>query len=119
MSGSRCGFVVQGMFGGGAIYGQNPSYLAERFPTEVRATASAFCYHQGAILGGFVAPVLAYFATQYNLGFAIPMMIGTWSARSASSSRCCSGRKPRARCWSRTSRCRPKPTPLRQARRAA
>ncbi len=70
------GFVVQGFFGG-SIYGQNPSYLSERFPTEVRATAAAFCYHQGAIFGGLVAPVLAYFAINYNLGFAIPMMIGT------------------------------------------
>jgi hypothetical protein len=26
----------------------------ERLPTEIRATASAFCYHQGAIFGGFV-----------------------------------------------------------------
>ena len=33
------GFAVQGLFGG-AIYGQNPSYLSERFPTEVRATAA-------------------------------------------------------------------------------
>jgi MFS transporter, SHS family, lactate transporter len=24
-----------------------PSYMNERFPTEVRVTASAFCYHQG------------------------------------------------------------------------
>src|SRR6185437_13527149 len=46
-------FVVQGAFLG-AIYGQNPSYLSERFPTEVRATASGFCYHQGAIWAGFV-----------------------------------------------------------------
>ncbi len=38
----------------GAIYGQNPSYLTERFPTEVRATASAFCYHQGAVWAGLV-----------------------------------------------------------------
>jgi SHS family lactate transporter-like MFS transporter len=30
-------FSVQGVFLG-AIYGRNPSYLAERFPTEVRAT---------------------------------------------------------------------------------
>src|SRR6266566_1623736 len=49
------GFGLQGAFGG-ALYSQLPSYLAERFPTEVRATASAFCYHQGAILGGLVAP---------------------------------------------------------------
>jgi MFS transporter, SHS family, lactate transporter len=70
------GFGLQGAFGG-ALYSQLPSYLSERFPTEVRATASAFCYHQGAILGGLVAPVLAYFATIYNMGYAIPMFVGT------------------------------------------
>ena len=70
------GFILQGCFLG-AIYGQNPSYLTERFPTEVRSTAAGFCYHQGAIFGGFVAPVLTYFATSYHMGFAIPMMIGT------------------------------------------
>jgi MFS transporter, SHS family, lactate transporter len=43
----------------------------------VRATASAFCYHQGAILGGLVAPVLAYFATTYQIGYAVPMLVGT------------------------------------------
>src|SRR6266851_2121688 len=70
------GFILQGVFGG-AIYGQNPSYLCERFPTEVRATASGFIYHQGAIWGGFVAPVLTYMAVQMNIGFAMPMMIST------------------------------------------
>ena len=70
------GFGLQGAFGG-ALYSQLPSYLSERFPTEVRATASAFCYHQGAILGGLVAPVLAFFAVNFNLGYAIPMLVGT------------------------------------------
>lgn len=70
------GFIVQGIFGG-SIYGQNPSYLSERFPTEVRATASGFVYHQGAIWGGLVAPVLTYFAVDMKLGFATPMLIGT------------------------------------------
>ncbi len=70
------GFVLQGLFGD-ALYGQNPSYLSERFPTEVRATASAFCYHQGAIFGGLVAPALTYFAINYQLGFGIPMLVGT------------------------------------------
>ena len=69
-------FILQGAFLG-AIYGQNPAYLSERFPTEVRATASGFCYHQGAIWGGLVAPIVAYFATTWGLGYAIPMMIGT------------------------------------------
>ena len=63
-------FSLQGLFGG-AIYGQNPSYLSERFPTEVRATAAGFCYHQGAILGGLVAPVLTYLAVNYNVGFGV------------------------------------------------
>jgi MFS transporter, SHS family, lactate transporter len=70
------GFIIQGLFAG-AIYSQNPAYLSERFPTEVRSTASAFCYHQGAIFGGFVAPILTYVATTYNVGFAIPMFVGT------------------------------------------
>ncbi len=70
------GFGLQGAFGG-ALYSQLPAYLSERFPTEVRATASAFCYHQGAIFGGLVAPVLAYFAVNYQVGYAVPMLIGT------------------------------------------
>ena len=69
-------FIAQGVFGG-SIYGQMPSYLSERFPTEVRATASGFIYHQGAIWGGLVAPVLSYLAVQMNFGFAMPMMIST------------------------------------------
>jgi MFS transporter, SHS family, lactate transporter len=70
------GFLLQGVFAG-AMYSQMPSYLTERFPTEVRATASAFCYHQAAIFGGAVAPVLTYFAVDHQLGFAIPMLFGT------------------------------------------
>jgi len=70
------GFVLQGAFGG-AIYGQNPSYLCERFPTEVRSTASGFCYHQGAIWGGLVPTIITYFSSNYGTGFAIPMLIGT------------------------------------------
>ena len=53
--------------------GTNPRILR----TEVRATASAFCYHQGAIFGGFVPLVLTWFASHYELGFAIRMLVGT------------------------------------------
>ncbi|HEY1798168.1 MAG TPA: MFS transporter [Stellaceae bacterium] len=70
-------FGLQGLFAAGGIFGQNPSYLAERFPTEVRATASGFCYHQGAIFGGLTGPVIAVLAIDWHLGFAIPMAIGT------------------------------------------
>jgi MFS transporter, SHS family, lactate transporter len=72
-------FIVQGAFLG-AIYGQNPAYLSERFPTEVRATASAFCYHQGAIWAGFAFPVLSYFAAGQPLGFTVPMLLSTIGA---------------------------------------
>jgi MFS transporter, SHS family, lactate transporter len=70
-------FTLQGAFGGGGMHVQYPHYLSERFPTEVRATAAGFCYHQGAIFGGLVGPVLAYYATAWHLGFAVPMLVGT------------------------------------------
>jgi SHS family lactate transporter-like MFS transporter len=70
------GFLAQSVFAG-AIYSQMPSYLSERFPTEIRSTAIAVCFHQGAIFGGLVAPMLTYLATTYDIGFAIPMLIGT------------------------------------------
>lgn len=71
------GFVLQGMCGGGGMQGLMPTYLSERFPTEVRATASGFCFHQGAVWGGLVAPMLSAIAINYNVGFAIPMLVGT------------------------------------------
>lgn len=71
-------FTIQGFFVG-AIYGQNPSYLNERFPTEVRATAAGFCYHQGAIWGGLCGPILGAWAITAG-GFAMPMLITTFGA---------------------------------------
>src|SRR5690348_2016036 len=68
------GFSIQGAFAG-SMYSQIPAYMTERFPTEVRATAAAFCYHVGAIFGGMVAPILTWFAVEQRLGFALPMMI--------------------------------------------
>ena len=70
------GFSLQGLFGQ-AIYGQNPCYLAERFPTEVRATAGAFVYHIGSFVAGFVPLILTYVATNYGVGFGVSMLIGT------------------------------------------
>jgi MFS transporter, SHS family, lactate transporter len=51
--------------------------LTERFPTEVRCTVSGFCYHVGVIFGGLVPPVISYFAVEQQMGFAMPMLIGT------------------------------------------
>ena len=70
------GYVMMGACGGGGMGGPIPAYLNERFPTEIRASATAFCFHQGAIWGGLVPPLLTYFATSYNLGFTIPMLVG-------------------------------------------
>ena len=90
------GFIIQGIFGG-SIYGQNPSYLSERFPTEVRATASGFVYHQGAIWGGLIAPVLTYMAVADGHGLCDAdddqhdLLPGH-----SSSSPCSSGLRPRA-----------------------
>jgi SHS family lactate transporter-like MFS transporter len=69
-------FILQGIFGG-SVYSQQPTYLSERFPTEVRATAVGFCFHQGAIFGGFVPIVLTFFAEYFRIGLAIPMLAGT------------------------------------------
>jgi SHS family lactate transporter-like MFS transporter len=55
----------------------NPGWLSERFPTEVRATAAGFVYHQGAVWGAAVAPLLTYFAVNQQMGFAKPMLYGT------------------------------------------
>jgi len=39
-------FALQGAFGAGGMHVQYPAYLAERFLTEVRATAGGFVYHR-------------------------------------------------------------------------
>ena len=40
-------------------------------------TAAGFCYHQAAIFGGLVAPVLSYIATACGVGFGMSMLVGT------------------------------------------
>jgi SHS family lactate transporter-like MFS transporter len=70
------GYVLMGTCGGGGMGGPVPAYLNERFPTEIRATAAGFCLHQGAIFGGLMPPVVTYIAATYQIGFAIPMLIG-------------------------------------------
>ncbi|PPQ29315.1 MFS transporter [Rhodopila globiformis] len=70
------GFLLQALIVGGKDT-LNPAWLSERFPTEIRATAAGFVYHQGAIWGGFVAPVLTWLAVNQGMGFAKPMMFAT------------------------------------------
>jgi MFS transporter, SHS family, lactate transporter len=70
------GFILQGAFGQ-AIYWLNPIYLAERFPTEVRGAASAFCYHIGAVFGGAVPLAVTLLADRNGMGLALAMLVGT------------------------------------------
>ncbi len=61
------GFALQGLFACGGMHAQYRAYLSERFPTEVRVTAVAFCYHQGAIRDGLISPLLILYATTIRL----------------------------------------------------
>jgi MFS transporter, SHS family, lactate transporter len=72
------GFIAQGTCAGGGMHGQMAPYLNERFPTEVRATASAFCYHQAAVVAGFVPLLLTLLAAHFGTGLAAMMIAGTW-----------------------------------------
>src|SRR6195952_5106146 len=69
-------FLLQACFVGGKD-SLNPCWLSERFPTEIRATAAGFVYHQGAVWGAAVAPLLTYYAVNQHMGFAKPMLYGT------------------------------------------
>ena len=71
------GFALQGMFACGGMHVQYPAYLSERFPTEVRATAVGFCFHQGAIWGGLIAPLLAYYASSRDIPLSGPILVTT------------------------------------------
>src|ERR1700704_6088473 len=71
------GFALQGMFACGGMHVQYPAYLSERFPTEVRATAVAFCFHQGAIWGGLIAPLLIWYAAANHMTLSGPILVTT------------------------------------------
>jgi MFS transporter, SHS family, lactate transporter len=71
------GFALQGIFACGGMHVQYPAYLSERFPTEVRATAVGFCFHQGAIWGGLIAPLLAWYATTHQIALSGPILVTT------------------------------------------
>jgi SHS family lactate transporter-like MFS transporter len=70
------GFILQGAFGQ-SMYWLYPVYLTERFPTEMRGAATAFCYHSGALFGGVIPPVITLMAQHHNMGLATAMLIWT------------------------------------------
>ncbi len=55
------GAVLVG-FGAHGMWGAFPSYLTERFPSEVRGAGAGFCYHAGALAGSF---------TSYGIGHLV------------------------------------------------
>lgn len=48
------GAVLVG-FGAHGMWGAFPSYLTERFPSDVRGAGAGFCYHAGALVGSFTS----------------------------------------------------------------
>jgi len=70
------GFILQGVFGQSMSW-LIAVYLAERFPTEVRAAASAFCFHIGAIAGGLTPLTITLVAGYNGMGLAMAMLICT------------------------------------------
>jgi MFS family permease len=58
-------------FGAHGMWGAFPSYLTERFPSDVRGAGAGFCYHAGALVGSLTS-------------FAIGGMVDTgWALHSA------------------------------------
>src|SRR6266550_2562714 len=45
--------------------------------TDVRATAVAFCFHQGAIWGGLISPLLILYANTHQIGLSGPILVTT------------------------------------------
>jgi hypothetical protein len=67
--------------------------LFERtFPTEVRSTASGFCYHIGTVFGGLVPPIISYSAVEQHLANS-PR--SAWANPSRIAARGCSSRGAR------------------------
>lgn len=58
MSGHTTLLLVGAMavgFGAHGMWGAFPSYITERFPSDVRGAGAGFCYHAGALAGSFTS----------------------------------------------------------------
>jgi len=53
------GAVLVG-FGAHGMWGAFPSYITERFPSEVRGAGAGFCYHAGALAGSFTSYAIGH-----------------------------------------------------------
>jgi MFS transporter, SHS family, lactate transporter len=50
------------LVGAGAhgMWGAFPSYVTERFPSDVRGAGAGFCYHAGALVGSFTSSIIGH-----------------------------------------------------------
>jgi SHS family lactate transporter-like MFS transporter len=56
-------------FGAHGMWGAFPSYLTERFPSEVRGAGAGFCYHAGALAGSFTSYAIGHLV---DTGWTLP-----------------------------------------------
>jgi MFS transporter, SHS family, lactate transporter len=63
-------------FGAHGMWGAFPSYITERFPSEVRGAGAGFCYHAGALVGSFTSYGIGHLVdTGWTLPSAMTMAI--------------------------------------------
>ena len=62
------GAVLVG-FGAHGMWGAFPSYITERFPSEVRGAGAGFCYHAGALMGSFTSYAIGHLV---DSGWTLP-----------------------------------------------
>ena len=56
-------------FGAHGMWGAFPSYITERFPSDVRGAGAGFCYHAGALVGSFTSYAIGHLV---DAGWTLP-----------------------------------------------
>jgi SHS family lactate transporter-like MFS transporter len=56
-------------FGAHGMWGAFPSYITERFPSDVRGAGAGFCYHAGALVGSFTSFAIGHLV---DAGWTLP-----------------------------------------------
>ena len=63
-------------FGAHGMWGAFPSYITERFPSDVRGAGAGFCYHAGALAGSFTSFGIGHLVDSgWNLASAMTLSI--------------------------------------------
>ena len=61
-------------FGAHGMWGAFPSYITERFPSDVRGAGAGFCYHAGALVGSFTSFAIGHLV---DTGWTLPEAMTT------------------------------------------